>query len=64
MWGWQAAGIWVSVSVKWWDSPPPSGDLEAANQYAPSKKPARELRSPREPKFEQKPAPFVPIELL
>ena len=41
MWGWQVAGIWVSVSVKWWDSPPPSGDLEPANQYAPSKK-ARE----------------------
>ena len=64
MWGWQAARIWVSVSVKWWDSPPPSGDLEAANQYAPSKKPSGELRSPRAPKFEQKPAPFVPIELL
>ena len=63
-WGWQAAGIWVSVSVKWWDSPPPSGDLEPANQYAPSKKPAGELKSPRAPKFEQKPAPFVPIELL
>ena len=38
-WGWQAAGTWVSVSVKWWDSPPPSGDLEPANQYAPSKSP-------------------------
>ena len=24
--------------VKWWDSPPPSGNLEPANQYAPSKK--------------------------
>ena len=36
--GWQAAGTWVSVSVKWWDSPPPSGSLEPANQYAPSKK--------------------------
>ena len=64
MWGWQAARIWVSVSVKRWDSPPPSGDLEPADQYAPSKKPARELRSPRAPKIEQKPAPFVPIELL
>ena len=63
-WGWQAAGTWVLVSVKWWDSLPPSGDLEAANQYAPSKKPAGELKSPRAPKFEQKPAPFVPIELL
>ena len=41
MWGWQVAGIWVSVSVKWWDSLPPSGDLEPANQYEPSKK-ARE----------------------
>ena len=38
-WGWQAAGTWVSVFVKWWDSPPPSGDLEPANQYAPSKSP-------------------------
>ena len=47
-WGWQAAGTWVLVSVKWWDSPPPSGDLEPANQYAPSKKPTRELKSPRE----------------
>ena len=64
MWGWQVAGIWVSVSVKWWDSPPPSGDLEPANQYAPSKKPAGELKSPRAPKFEQKPAKFVPIGLL
>ena len=24
--------------MKWWDSPPPSGNLEPANQYAPSKK--------------------------
>ena len=24
--------------VKWWDSPPPSGNLEPANQYTPSKK--------------------------
>ena len=64
MWGWQAAGIRVSVFVKRWDSLPPSGDLEPANQRAPSKKPAGELRSPRAPKFEQKPAPFVPIELL
>ena len=66
-WGWQAAGTWVSVSrfpVKWWDSPPPSGDLEPANQYAPSRKPVGELKSPRAPKFEQKPALFVPIELL
>ena len=62
--GWQAVGTWVSVSVKWWDSPPPLGDLESANQYAPSKKPAGELKSPRAPKFKQKPGPFVPIELL
>ena len=44
--------------------PAPIGDLEPANQYTPSKKPARELKSPWAPKFEQKPAPFVPIELL
>ena len=50
-------GLGFRFSVKWWDSPPPSGDLEPANQYAPSK-------SPRAPKFEPKPAPFVPIELL
>ena len=43
------------VSVKWWDSPPPSGDLEPANQCAPIKKPARELRSLRAPKFEKSP---------
>ena len=57
-------GLGFPFPVKWWDSPPPSGDLEPANQYAPSKKPERELKSPRAPKFEQKPAPFVPIELL
>ena len=68
--GWQGArtcrgpGLGFRFPVKWWDSPPPSGDLEPANQYAPSKKPMRELRSPQAPKFEPKPAPFVPIELL
>ena len=51
----QGARTWVSVSVKWWDSPPPLGDLEPANQCAPSKKLARELRSPRAPKFEKSP---------
>ena len=56
-WGWQAAGTWVLVSVKWWDSPPALGDLEPANQYASSK-------SLRAPKFEQKPTPFAPVELL
>ena len=63
-WGWQAAGTWVSVSREMVGFPAPSGDLEPGNQYAPSKKPPRELKSPRAPKFEQKPAPFVPIELL
>ena len=24
--------------LKWWDSPPPSGNLEPANQHEPSKK--------------------------
>ena len=57
-------GLGFRFPVKWWDSPPPLGDLELANQNAPSKKPAGELKSPRAPKFEQKPAPFVPIELL
>ena len=57
-------GLGFRFPVKWWDSPPPSGDLESANQNAPSKKPAEELKSPRVPRFEQKPAPFVPIELL
>ena len=51
-WGWQAAGTWVSVS------------REMVGFPAPSKKPARELKSPWAPKFEQKPATFVPIELL
>ena len=36
------AGRWpgpgFQFPVKWWDSPPPSGNLEPANQYAPSKK--------------------------
>ena len=70
MWGCQRAGagrqpgLGFRFPVKWWDSPPPSGDLEPANQYAPSKKPVGELKSPRAPKFEQKPTPFVPIELL
>ena len=63
-WGWQAAGLGFRFPVKWWDSPPPLGDLEPANQYAPSKKPTRELKSPQAPKFEQKPAKFVPIGLL
>ena len=69
-WGWQAAGagrqpgLGFWFPVKWWDSPPLSGDLESANQNAPSKKPAGELKSPRAPKFEQKPAKFVPIGLL
>ena len=44
-WSWEISFImwgcrtWVLVSVKWWDSPPPSGDLEPANQYVPSKSP-------------------------
>ena len=63
-WGWQAARLGFQFPVKWWDSPPPSGDLEPANQYAPSKKPAGELKSLRAPKFEQKPGKFVPIGLL
>ena len=63
-WGWQAAGTWVLVSVKWWDSPPPLADVEPANQYTPSKKPEGELKSQRAPKFEQKPAKFVPMGLL
>ena len=51
-WGWQAAGTWVSVS------------REMVGFPAPSKKPERELKSPRAPKFEQKPAKFVPMGLL
>ena len=63
-WGWQAARTWVSVSREMVGFPAPLGDLESVNQNAPSTKPAGELKSPRAPKFEQKPAPFVPIELL
>ena len=36
----QGARTWVSVSVKWWDYPPPSGDLEPANVH-PVKSPRR-----------------------
>ena len=54
-WGWQGAGTWVSVSCEMVGFPAPSGDLEPANQCAPSKKPARELRSPQAPKFEKSP---------
>ena len=50
-------GLGFRFPVKWWDSLPPSGDLEPANQCAPSK-------SPRAPKFEKKSAPLAPIELL
>ena len=42
----QGARIWVSVSCEMVGFPPPSGDLEPANQCAPSKKLTRELRSP------------------
>ena len=38
-WGWQAAGTWVSVSREMVGFPTPIGDLEPANQYAPSKSP-------------------------
>ena len=62
--GLAGGGTWVSVSREMVGFPAPSGDLESANQYAPSKKPVGELKSLRAPKFEQKPAPFVPIELL
>ena len=34
-------GFWFPV--KWWDSPPPSGDLEPANMHP--------IKSPRAPKF-------------
>ena len=38
-WGWQVAGTWVLVSREMVGFPAPmSGDLEPANQYAPSKK--------------------------
>ena len=53
--------------LKWWDSLPPSGNLEPANQHAPSKKrePIRgKLKSPRTPKFEKSPWRFGPIRLL
>ena len=38
VWGWQAPGPGFRFPLKWWDSPPPSGNLEPANQHAPSKK--------------------------
>ena len=33
---WPGPGFWFPL--KWWDSPPPSGNLEPANQHVPSKK--------------------------
>ena len=33
-----AGGPDLGFGVKWWDSPPPSGNLEPANQHVPSKK--------------------------
>ena len=63
-WGWQAAGTWVSVSRQMVGFPAPIGWPGASQSICTQYKPAGELKSPRAPKFEQKPAPFVPIELL
>ena len=45
--------------LKWWDSQPPSGLLEPANQQAPKREQREHMegkrKSPRTPKFEQKP---------
>ena len=41
VWGCRAGrrpGPGFQIPLKWWDSPPPSGNLEPANQQAPSKK--------------------------
>ena len=58
-WGWQAAGTWVLVSVKWWDFPPPPHWVTWSQPIN-----IHPVKSQRAPKFEQKPALFVPIELL
>ena len=37
--GWLGlAGGRFRFPLKWWDSPPPSGNLEPANQHVPRKK--------------------------
>ena len=63
-WGWQAAGTWVSVSREMVGFPATIGWPGASQSICTQSKPAGELKSQWAPKFEQKPAPFVPIELL
>ena len=65
--GWRRPGPGFRFPLKWWDSPPPSGNLEPANQHAPSKKKGTyqgKAESPRTPKFEKSPGRFGPIRLL
>ena len=70
MWGcrgWQAPRPGFRFPLKWWDSLPPSGNLEPANQHAPSNKKGTyqgKLKGLRTPKFEKSPRRFGPIRLL
>ena len=43
---------------------PPSGNLEPANQYAPSKKQRESWKARERPGLEKSPRKFVPIKLL
>ena len=63
-WGWQATGTWILVSREMVGFPAAIGCPGASQSICTQEKPAGELKSPRAPKFEQKPAKFVPIELL
>ena len=69
-WGWQAAGLGFPFT---WNSGIPHPhrvtwsqpiNMHPVKARGRAEKPVGELKSPRAPKFEQKPAPFVPIELL
>ena len=50
--------------VKWWDSAPPSGNLEPANQYRPSKKQRESWKARRRLSLNKSLQKFVPIKLL
>ena len=50
--------------LKWWDSPPPSGNLEPDNQYAPSKKQRESWKACGHLRLNKSRWKFVPIKLL
>ena len=63
-WGWQAAGTWVSVSREMVGFPAPHRVTWSQPINMHPVKARERAEKPRVPKFEQKPVPFVPIELL